>query len=321
MLTDGCRFLSALADDEFAFRGEADGAGEFAHVRRLSEGVREEFVDVGFTVSISVAEAPDAVAIEDVNFFVADRTRHRLVQARSEAVPVHRSLILREAGGGPHVAVDGDHDGGAIFLKLNITATHGPLPRIGDGQVDVIDDVCFLGIRAVDGRCHRLWPARLRGAGRHRLGRDGRSDAFVAEGNTEGDFSLMGGDFNHPEVVMVGELRIVLPRGRGDADPCFDFLGWAVQAVAHHEPKVPLRRREGNMSFDDRMFAAIGGGPPFADFGILHGVLEDDLVASEVQGRETSHLGGQGAAADFLGARGGRARICEADFFAPLPSG
>ena len=39
VLADGGRFLAALADDEFAFRREADGARELTHVGRLGESV------------------------------------------------------------------------------------------------------------------------------------------------------------------------------------------------------------------------------------------------------------------------------------------
>ena len=87
VLADGRRFLTALGDDELAARREAHGAREFAVVGGLREGVREELVDVGLAVAVGVAQAPDAVAVEDVDLLVFDRERQRLVQARRESLP------------------------------------------------------------------------------------------------------------------------------------------------------------------------------------------------------------------------------------------
>ena len=55
MLADGRRLLAALGDDELALRTEAQGAGEFAHVSRLREGVGEEVMDVGLAVAVRIA--------------------------------------------------------------------------------------------------------------------------------------------------------------------------------------------------------------------------------------------------------------------------
>ena len=73
------------------FGAEPQRARELAHVGGLREGVREELVDVGLAVAVRVAQAPDAVAIEDVNLLVADRERQRLVQAGREAPPGDRA--------------------------------------------------------------------------------------------------------------------------------------------------------------------------------------------------------------------------------------
>ncbi len=87
VLADRRRFLSALGDDELAARREPQRARELALVGGLREGVREELVDVGLAVAVGVAQAPDAVAVEDVDLLVADRERHRFVQAGGEALP------------------------------------------------------------------------------------------------------------------------------------------------------------------------------------------------------------------------------------------
>jgi hypothetical protein len=87
VLADRRRFLAALGDHELAARGEAHGAREFAIVGGLRKRVREELVDVGLAVAVRVAQAPDAVAVEDVELVVADRERHRFVQAGGEALP------------------------------------------------------------------------------------------------------------------------------------------------------------------------------------------------------------------------------------------
>ena len=86
VLADRRGFLPALGDDELAARRQAQRARELAIVGGLRECVREELVDVGLAVTVGVAQAPDAVAVEDVELLVADRERHRLVQAGGEAL-------------------------------------------------------------------------------------------------------------------------------------------------------------------------------------------------------------------------------------------
>ena len=71
VLADRRRFLAALGDDELAARREAQRARELAVVGGLRERVREELVDVGLAVAVGVAQAPDAVAVEDVDLLVA----------------------------------------------------------------------------------------------------------------------------------------------------------------------------------------------------------------------------------------------------------
>ena len=73
MLADRRRFLSTLGDDELSARRQPQRAREFAVVRGLREGVREELVAIGFAVAIRIDEPPDAVAIEDVDLLVANR--------------------------------------------------------------------------------------------------------------------------------------------------------------------------------------------------------------------------------------------------------
>ena len=145
VFTDGRRFLATFADDELAFRGEADRAGEFAHVGGLGEGVREELMDVGFTVAVRIAESPDAIAVEDVNLFVADGAGHRLVQSRSETAPGDVGGALLESAGQPDIAIQGDDDRGAVLEELNVAGADGALPWVVDGEGDVVDDVGVLG--------------------------------------------------------------------------------------------------------------------------------------------------------------------------------
>ena len=133
MLADGGRFLAALADDEFAFRGEADGAREFTHVGRLGEGVREEFMDVGFTVVVRIAESPDAIAIEDVNLIVADSAGHRLVEAGGESTPGHLRGVFLESAGQPDVAIESDDNRRTVLEKLDVARADGALPWVVDG--------------------------------------------------------------------------------------------------------------------------------------------------------------------------------------------
>ena len=86
VLADRRCFLPALGDDELAARRQPQRARELAVVGGLREGVREELVDVGLAVAVRVAQAPDAVAVEDVELVVADRDRHRFVEAGGEAL-------------------------------------------------------------------------------------------------------------------------------------------------------------------------------------------------------------------------------------------
>ena len=87
VLADRRRLLSAFRDDELAAGREPERAGELAHVGGLCERVGEQLVHVGLAVAVRVAQPPDAVAVEDVNLLVANRERHRLVQAGGEAFP------------------------------------------------------------------------------------------------------------------------------------------------------------------------------------------------------------------------------------------
>ena len=159
VLADGRRFLATFADDELAFRGEADRAGEFAHVGGLGEGVREELMDVGFTVAVRIAESPDAIAVEDEDLFVADGAGHRLVESGGETAPGDVGGALLESAGEPDIAVEGDDNRRAIFEELNVTGTHGALPGVVDGEGDVVDDVGVLGGTEGDLGCDRGFPS------------------------------------------------------------------------------------------------------------------------------------------------------------------
>jgi hypothetical protein len=131
---------AALGDDEFAARREAHGARELAVVGGLREGVREELVDVSLAVAVRVAQAPDAVAIEDVYLLVPDRERQRLVKAGGEALPFDCAGWLMKAAYHPHVAVERDDDACSV-LRNWMSRAHVAAPGIFDRQREVVHDV------------------------------------------------------------------------------------------------------------------------------------------------------------------------------------
>ena len=89
-------------------------------------------MDVGFAVAVGVAEAPDAVAVEDEDLVVAERAGHRLVQAGGEAAPGHLGGAELEPAAQPDIAVEGHHDRRAVLAELDITGAHGAFPGIID---------------------------------------------------------------------------------------------------------------------------------------------------------------------------------------------
>ena len=316
MLADGRRFLAAFGDHELALRSEAQGAGEFAHVGRLREGVGEEVMDVRLAVAVRIAEAPDAVAVEDEDLVVSDGAGHRLVQAGGEASPGHVRRADLQAAGQPDVAVEGDDDRGAVLAELDVARTDGAFPGILDRQADMIDGE---GLGAF-GHAHLGLHLRVPAAGR-RTARDGLcghggGGMLVAERDAEGGRRAIGRHLHHEEVVVRHEF------GRtGDGDPGLQFLRRALAAGADHEQKVLRMGGDGEVTFDDDVSVALGGFPEFADDGVGDAIIQHDVGADEFDGLEAAEGFRQRSAAHFVRRRSGRAGVGQVDLGAGLPSG
>lgn len=78
IVADSC---PPLGNHELAAGREPHRVGKLARIGGLREGIREQFVDIGFAVAARVAKPPDAVPIEDMDLVVANRQAQRLVQA------------------------------------------------------------------------------------------------------------------------------------------------------------------------------------------------------------------------------------------------
>ena len=316
VLADGGRFLAALGDDEFALRREAQGAGEFAHVRRLGEGVREEFVDVGFAVAVRVEEPPDAVAVEDVDLVVAERAGHRLMQARGEAAPADFVAGGAEAAGEPDVPVDRHQHAGAILAELDVAGADGAFPGVDDRQADVVDDVGVGGFAEFDLRGDGGLPAGLGRAGRDGDRRDGRGGVLVAEGHAERGGRVVGGNLHREEIFVMGEFGRAADRHAG-----FDFLGRPLMARADDEEQVLGVGGDRKVAFDHDLAVMLGGLPELTDDRVVDAIGEHDVLADEFHGLELTQRGRQRAASDFIdrGRRG--AWVIAIDRRAELPAG
>ena len=79
---------------------------------------------VGLAVAIGVAQSPNAIAIKHVNLPIANCDRHRFVQARRKAPPMHRVRRIVEPTREPDIPINRDHHAGAVRQKLNISGAH-----------------------------------------------------------------------------------------------------------------------------------------------------------------------------------------------------
>ena len=316
VLADGRRFLTALGDDEFTFRSEAEGAGEFTHVGRLREGVGEEVMDVGLAVAVRIAEAPDAVAVEDEDLVVAEGAGHRLMQAGGEAAPGDVGRADLQAAGQPDIAVERDDDRGAVLAELDVARADSAFPGIVDRQGDMIDGVGFGASGHVNFGLHLGLPATGRGTGRDGpRGHRGRG-VLVGERDAEGGGRGVGRHLHHEEIIVGGEFSRA-----GDGDAGLEFLRRALAARADDEQEVLGVGRDGEVAFDDDVAGALAGFPEFADGGVGDAIGQDDVLADEFDGLESPERRRDRTAADFRGRRGGRARVGAVDRGAELPTG
>src|SRR5262245_53444997 len=102
---------------------------------------------VRLAVAIRVPQAPDAVAIEDKHFVVADGERQRFVQSGSEPLPAHDTVRRRQPANKPDVTIEGHPDASAVGQELEITQPDVSPPRIIEGQRNVVDDVRIARLR------------------------------------------------------------------------------------------------------------------------------------------------------------------------------
>ena len=99
---------------------------------------------LGLARVFRIAQTPDAVAIEDKNLTVADRERHRLVQAGGKAAPAHRAARFVQSADHPHVAVHRHADARAVRQELDVAEAHIATPWVFERQCDVVHHVGVL---------------------------------------------------------------------------------------------------------------------------------------------------------------------------------
>ena len=240
-------------------------------------------MDVGLAVAVRIAEAPDAVAVEDEDLVVAEGAGHRLMQAGGEAAPGDVGRADLQAAGQPDVAVQRDDDRGAILAELDVARADSAFPGIIDGQADMIDGV---GLGAF-GHAHLGLHLGLPAAGR-RTGRDGlrgyrRRGVFVAERDAEGGGRGVGRHLHHEEIIVAGEFS-----RSGDGDAGLEFLRRALATRADDEQKVLRVGGDGEVAFDDDVTVAFAGFPEFADGGVGDAIGQDDVLTDEFDGLEAT---------------------------------
>src|SRR4051812_25493226 len=103
LFSGGGALLAALGEKKRTIRRKLHSIGVFSRLGSLGEIVAEEFVAICFAISIDVAQTPDAISIEDKDFFIANRKAQGLVQTAGKAFPAHFLQILFQPGNEPHI--------------------------------------------------------------------------------------------------------------------------------------------------------------------------------------------------------------------------
>ena len=240
-------------------------------------------MDVGLAVAVLIAEAPDAVAVEDEDLVFADGAGHRLMQAGGEAAPGDVGRADLQAAGQPDVAIQRDDDRGTVLAELDVARADGAFPGIVDRQGDMIDGVGF----GAFGHAHLGFHLGLPASGR-RTGRDGlcghrRRGVLVGERDAEGGGCGVGRHLHHEEIIVGGEFSRA-----GDGDAGLEFLRRALAARADDEQEVLGVGGDGEVAFDDDVAVALAGSPEFADGGVGDAIGQDDVLADEFDGLEAT---------------------------------
>ena len=142
---DGGAGLARFADDEAAIGKELHAACELAGLGGLRETIAEHFVAIGFAVVVGVEDFPNAVAIENKDFIVANRETERFVQARGKAAPLNFVEPALESVHEPNISIKCHRRRTAVRKERQICNANISLPRIFRGKGDVLNAISVIG--------------------------------------------------------------------------------------------------------------------------------------------------------------------------------